>query len=275
MSRDRGPLYFCGIVAAAALLSGCVFGPGKAGFSLTNPGSWFSHREASSADRAEARADAAAEKVDAARDDLLRAAQREVHRGALAIAEETMLSRPVVITTDAVGNAAAALDQALGPIPAEQMMELRQRVAALLSEVEAVRTAAEQAQARDTAALLDAARQLAAAQARAAELQEALDLRQAELRKAFDRENALANKQRALQWAAGFGIGFSVLAGIAALYAKFTYGGGLKSIVGAIDSFRKTRGDSDPGVSALLTKLNDWMTDKEKALVKKVRGAAS
>jgi hypothetical protein len=263
------------LVALCAAMAGCVFGPGKAGSSILRPWTLFGHREASASDRAERRADEAAVRVDAAREDLLRAAQREVHRGAMTIEAETILSRPVVLTTEAVRNASAALDQALGPLPADQVRELRERVAALLSEVEAVRTAAEQAQARDTAALAETSRRLVAAEARALEMETVAANRAKDLREAFERENALANIVRGQRWAIGITGFVSLVAGAGWLYLRLTSGRALGTIIRGIDGWRAQHSASDPAVADLLTKLSAGMSRWEKKLIHKVRGSSA
>lgn len=261
------------VIGCLLALSGCM-GPGKSGAQPLKPWTWFSHQEASATDRAERKVDAAATAVDTAREDLLKAAQRETHRASLALAEAPE-SRPVSVASDATTNATAALDQALGPLSAEDSKALRDRVTALLSEVAAVRQAAEQAQERDTAALMDAGRKLEAAESKLAERERILREKQDELRSAFDRENALANKLRGQRWAL-VGIGLLGAVGYALmLYMRITRGGLLSTIVGRIDAFRKKRGDSDPAVADLLGELSSKMSAWEKKLVRKTKVTAA
>lgn len=260
------PIVLLALVCASA---GCM-GPGKSGAQVLKPWTWFSHQEASATDRAESRVDAAAMDMDTAREDLLRAAQREAHRADLAIAAAPE-SRPVEVARDAAGNATAALDQALGPLSTEEAKALRERVAALLSEVAAIRQSAEQAQARDTAALLDAGRALEAAETKLLQRDAELREKQAELRTAFDRENALANQMRGQRWAL---IGATLLAlalGAGWVYLKVTSGGLISTMVGRIDAFKQARGEKDPAVSELLTLLSGGMNRLEKKIVRKAR----
>lgn len=254
----------------ALALTGCM-GPGKSGAQLLKPWTWTSHKEASSADRAEEKVDAATVKMDDAREDLLKAAQRETHRASLALVEAPE-SRPVSVATDATSNATAALDQALGPLSVADTQALRARVTALLSEVETVRIAAEQAQARDTAALIDAGRKLEAAERKLVERAQALSDAQAELRTAFDRENALANKLRGQRW---FLIGTAIVGFVGyalVIYMRITSGSLLTKLVGGIQSWKKSPGVANsPEAQRLFADLEIKMDDWQKKLVRKIK----
>jgi hypothetical protein len=185
------------------LLTGCSSGPGKTWW---NPATWRSAKEATAHTAAQT-------ETARQRDALLKEAQKATHETgqALAAAPE---SRPVAVASESNQSATQLLDQALGSLPLDEQARLRERVAALLSENEAIRTAAERERttARATAAELSRLYETA----RAAEIKATADLAAA-----FARENALADKHRNAELQKWAGYGFSALMTALALYLKF------------------------------------------------------
>lgn len=192
------------LVAFAFLSQGCATSPQPAGMRVWNPLTWFSRVEANAADRAESKLGEARTAEGEARQDLLRIAQRNAHETALALLSAPA-SRPVEVATESAEATADNLDQALGSLPAETRTAIRAQVSALLSDNAALRAEGEtlRATARDIATtasreLTEAARRTTAAEAVSATAR-------ADLRSAYDRENALANElrnERFLRWAA-------------------------------------------------------------------------
>ncbi len=188
-------------------LSGCATG---GSVRLWSPGTWFSAREA-------AKVDTAAEKQDKAREAAIKAAQRATHETAEALAAAPE-SRPVAVATESNASALGLLDQAAGPMTAAELSAVRKQVAGLLSDNAALRAEAEKARAKLRTADEKLSERLAAADA-------GLTAAQANLREAFDRENALANQlrnQRALAWIVG---GVALIAAAGWCYLQVTVGG--------------------------------------------------
>lgn len=194
-------------IGLAAILTGCASSSGVRWYA---PATWFSAREATSADKASA-------KQDAARDAAVKAAQRLTHETADALASAPP-SRPVEVATEANAGAVALLDQAAGPLTAVELAAVRKQVAGLLSDNAALRAEAEAARAKSR-------ENVAALSERLAKADAAVAAAQRDLRAAFDRENALANElraQRALAWIAG---GMALLCALGWVYLRFAVGG--------------------------------------------------
>lgn len=189
------------------LCSGCASGTGAKWYA---PATWFSAREASAADRADAR-------QDAARTAAIKAAQRLTHETAEALAAAPA-SRPVEVASEANSGAVALLDQAAGPLTAAELGAISRQVAGLLSENAALRAQAETARTKSRESVATLSDRLARADA-------AVETAQRDLRTAFDRENALANQlraQRALLWIV---VSVSALLALGWFYVRFVYGG--------------------------------------------------
>jgi hypothetical protein len=161
--------------------------------------------------------DKAEAKQDVARDAAVKAAQKATHETAEALAVAPA-SRSVEVATEANAQALALLDQAAGPMTATELASIRKQIAGLLSDNAALRTAAEQARVKERAGDAVVADRLAKADAAVAKAGE-------DLRKAFDRENALANElrsQTALVWI----LAVLVLLAVAGwIYVKIAFGG--------------------------------------------------
>jgi hypothetical protein len=202
------------------------------------PATWFAHAPADTLDKAE-------KKEDAARHAAIKSAQRATHETAFALAAAPT-SRPVAAATDSNSQAVALLDQAAGPLEAGDLAKLRNTVAGLLSENADVRAAAEKQRNKDRESIVEVSGRLAKAEQRS-------DAAGAELRRAFDRENALANElrsQRALFWIA---CGVAALLAIGWLYVRFALGG----VPGAVGRGLASLRASNPAAADLVTAAFD------------------
>lgn len=192
---------------AVLVLSGCANGNGARWYA---PASWFSHAPADAVD-------ATAKKEDAARNAVIKAAQKSSHETSFALAAAPA-SRPVAVATDLNASTVALLDQAAGPLDAETVARLRSLVAGLVSDNAALRESAQAQQAKEQRTISDVSAALAKAETKS-------DAAEAKLRAAFDKENALANElrsQRALLWIAG-GVAFLLACGW--VYVRYALGG--------------------------------------------------
>ena len=233
--RTSSPLAL--LLLAALCLSGCATGTGARWYA---PTTWFAHRAADTADRAEAT-------QDQARAAAIKAAQRATHETAEALAVAPS-SRPVEVATESNAAAVALLDQAAGPLTARDLAAIRKQVAGLLSENATLRAEAERTR---TATRADAAKlsdRLAAADA-------AVLAAGAKLRDAFERENALANQlrgQTALVWILGI---VSVLGCAAYVYVRFALGGIPGAVGGAIRTLRVKNPEAADALTPILDSL--------------------
>lgn len=209
-------------VASIFLLSGCTTGGGQ-NVRWWSPGTWFSGSSAVAADKATT-------KEEAARHEVVKAAQRTAHQTQLALAEAPP-SRPVAAATDFNASTVALLDQAEGPLTAGESAKLRATVAGLLSENAEIRAKAE----RQVAAERET---IAGLSARLAKAEIASEAAGKALRAAFDRENALANElrnQRALFWIAA---GVALLCAVGWLYVNVALGGFRAAVKGGLGALR-------------------------------------
>jgi hypothetical protein len=152
----------------------------------------------------------------------------------------------VSVATDSNAQAVALLDQAAGPLQAGDLEKLRKIVSGLLSENADLRKAAEAERDRER-------RQAAAVSTSLATAEQKSEAAGAELRKAFDRENALANElrsQRALFWIA---CAVAVLLALGWLYVRFALGG----VPGAIGKGLSVLRAKDPAAADLATNIFD------------------
>jgi hypothetical protein len=211
------------ILALACLLflSGCSTGSGA---KFWAPATWFSHKPADRADKADAR-------VDANKEYAVKQAQRLIKEASVALASAPS-SRPVEVAVIATDGAVGLLDQVAGPLSLGELAAIRAQVAGLLSENAELRAEAEAN--RDDAAKASAKLSL--------QLEEAVRNSQTandKLRVAFDKENALANtlrSQRALIWIL---IGVAVIGFAGWAYMKFFLGGIPNALGMALSSAEK------------------------------------
>jgi len=235
-------------IAAAILfaLSGCATGTGAHWYA---PATWFSHAPAAAVDKAEG-------KVDTARENAVKAAQKAVHETGTALAAAPA-SRPVEVATESNATASALLDQAAGPLTAAELAAIRAQIAGLLSDNAALRAEAEKARSseRDTAAVLGD--KLAAAES-------ARTAAEKSLRTAFDRENALANElrtQQALFWIAAT---LALLGAVAYLYVRYALGGIPVALGSAMRIIRERHPDAAKLVEPI---LDSYLNRHEQATV--------
>lgn len=164
------------------------------GLVLWNPATWGSRAAPAAADRALDKRDAAAAAAHAAESEAVAGAQREAAKvgEALAVAPD---SKPVRLARRFNANSLALLAQ-VRPLTAEESMELRTLVADLLSDNESTARAAELRQLDDEARAAATGRELNEARAKLDQREAALNKANANLREAYDRENALAAQVR-------------------------------------------------------------------------------
>lgn len=223
------------------LLAGCVAAPGG-GVKWYNPTTWFS----GSAGRESAKIDAKIEKTsDAAIDE----AQRAAHATQAALSTAPQ-SRPVDVARASNDSVVSLLDQISGPLSAAESAQLKERVRLLVSDVAAERAKGETMQ-------QDAQKKIESVSRDLAELGEAKKKADADLAKAFERENSLANELRNEKWWSWFWritIGAVVLiVGAAYVYLRWTIGGMPTALSGALASLRS----SDPAIADKLTSALD------------------
>lgn len=202
------------LLAALALLSGCT----TAGKHWWSPGTWFSGRAAQVADRA-------ADALDHKKDEAVQAAHVEVAKTGEALTHAAD-SREIELARRFNGNAEALLTQGSGPLALAQQQELRKIVADLRSQNAQVRAAAEQSQQAGEQRLAKLSAELAAKQ-------HELTAAQADLRTAFDRENALADQlrnERMVKWSLA---GAALLCALGWAYVRYI-AGGLPNALGAM-----------------------------------------
>lgn len=230
------------------LMCGCTSNGGTRWYA---PATWFSHAPASAVDNAE-------RKEDAARDAVIKAAQKASHETAFALAAAPA-SRPVAVAKETNAEAVALLDQAGGPLDAATVARLRATVSGLLSENASLREAAEKQREAEQRGIAEVSAALAKAEKQS-------DEAQGKLRAAYDRENALANElrsQRALLWIAG---GIAALLAAGWVYAQFALGGIPMAAGKALRELRTTR----PDIAAVVTPLFDsYLNRHEQAQIAK------
>lgn len=229
------------ILLGVFLVAGCSSPSGGARWYA--PATWFSSREAATADRA-------VERRDEKREAVLKAAQVEVAKTmeALTVAPD---SREVELARRFNGNAENLLGQSIGSIKVADLVAIRKLVADLRSENAELRTAAETLQQREEARVGQLSEQLGEATRKLAESQK-------DLRAAFDRENALADQlrtQRAWLWIA---LGAAVLGMAGWLYLKVTLGG----LPGAAGQLMATLRTKHPETAGTVETLFDSLLDR-------------
>jgi hypothetical protein len=166
-----------------------------------NPLTWASRAAPAAADRAADARDDAQAKADAAQAKATHAAHVEIAKADVALAAAPA-SRPVEVARRTTANALGILDQ-IRPLTAEEAASVRQLVADLLSDkAETVAQAERQQRAAETE-LARAGRDLDAARQKLEAREAALVAANANLRAAYDRENALANQVRTFWFVLG------------------------------------------------------------------------
>lgn len=192
-------------------LAGCTSPVGSAGkVTVWNPATWFSGSEGRQAGRAD-------ERQEKARAEVIDAAQRTAHETVEALAAAPA-SRPVEIARESAGVTVTLLDQAAGPLTAEESARIREQVRALLSDNEALRRQGEKLRAENRETVATLSDKLAKAEA-------GREAATKDLQAAFARENELANKlrnQRFILWAT---IIIGAIGYLGVLYLRFAYGG--------------------------------------------------
>jgi hypothetical protein len=204
-------------------LTGCA--NSGSGVKWYAPATWFSHAPADKVDKT-----AALE--DKARSAVIKRAQVSAHETSLALAAAPD-SRPVEVARETSGETVVLLDQAAGSLDAATAQKLRTTIAGLLSERAEIRAEAEKARKKEQEVVASVSAKLAEATSRSQKAE-------ADLRAAFERENALANElraQRALFWIA---CGVAILLSAGWLYVKMTLGG-VPSAIGAAMSELKMK----------------------------------
>lgn len=202
------------VLLSVLLFSGCASG-GKKWWS---PGTWWSDSEARASDRAIV-------SVVEAKTDAVKAAHREVAKTGevltfAAPSRETDLARRFN------DNASSLLTQAAGPLTLEESSGDKALVAALRSENQDTRKAAEARQKSLESDLADLSEEVAKAERKLFDAQ-------GDLRQAFARENELANtlrNERMIKWSLAAA---AVLAAAGWAYVRYV-AGGLPSALGRV-----------------------------------------
>jgi hypothetical protein len=215
--KRRAPAIIC-----LALLAGCA-SPLNPQWSLVAPGTWFSSREAHAADRAHAAESKAEAKVDDKESKLVHAATVEVFKASVA-AQSLPAGLAKDTTTRFIAGGLGLLQQ-VSPLSAGESSDGTKIAQGLLSEQVEKRLEAEKRQVATEAANLKLSEDLTKLQAELDKAKQAADSKDAALRKAFDRENALADELRIKQAWAWIASGIAILGVLAALYVKYALGG--------------------------------------------------
>ncbi len=241
------------LICSCLLLAGCVGAPGT-GMKWYNPTTWFS----GSAGRESAKIDA---KIEKSSDKAIDEAQKAAHATQVALSGAPQ-SRPVDVARASNDNVVALLDQVGGPLSAADAAQLKERVRLLVSDVATER-------ARGEAMQQDAQRKIESVSRDLAELGEAKKKADADLAKAFERENSLANELRNEKWWSWFWritIGAVVLiVGVAYVYLRWTIGGMPTALSGALASLRA----SDPAIAEKLTgALDVHLSPAEQSMIR-------
>lgn len=196
------------------LVSGCA----SSGKKWWSPGTWFSDSEAKASDRAIV-------SVAEAKTDVVKAAHREVTKTGEAL-DFAPASRETDLARRFNANASSLLTQAAGPLTLEESSSDRALVAALRSENQDTRRAAESKQ-------KSLERDLAELSEEVAKAERELSKAQVDLRQAFARENELANtlrNERMIKWSLAAA---TVLAAAGWAYVRYV-AGGLPSVLGRV-----------------------------------------
>jgi hypothetical protein len=213
-------------IVLAVTLTGCV--SPKKGATWYNPGTWFKHSEATATDKARAATAAASTHERTASELLIKDAQKDIAATGEAIAAAPS-SPPTALAKTLNARAGDSITAAIGGLAPDALASIRRMVADALSDDAKRRLGGEKALAARDAENSALAQQLSETRAALSEAEGKLRAKEADLRQAFDRENALANayrNERFLRWAAI--IGGSLLTLICAagwVYVRFALGG--------------------------------------------------
>lgn len=231
-------------------LAGCS--SPRSGSTWWNPSTWFSGREGVAVEQAQVNLEARKEAVVDARNDVLIAAQIEVHKTGAALDLAPTDDPAVRVAARTNTNATDLLDKALGAPEAGDLAALRQMVTDLVAQVPAA--LAEQVAAEERAR--GASTALAQSREDLAKAQHALGAAQDRLANAFARENALANQlrnERLLKYA---GAGASILLALAAWYFRSGKVALVKGVGTALADLRSDTAVSAAAVNALDVNLS-------------------
>lgn len=224
-----GLLISLGCVAVLSL-SGCVGAPGGVWW---NPTTWASRAAPAAADRAAAKVDSARSAEGQAADAAVQAAHIEFVKTDLALAAAPD-SRPVSLARRTTTNGLGLLDQ-VRPLTAAQSAEARQLVADLLSDNTQTVAAAAAKQRTAEEKLVALGRDLEEARAKLEKREADLAKANGQLREAYDRENALANKVRNFWFVVGGLALLWVLGNVLSVAARFHPGlSGMSRLVNGV-----------------------------------------
>jgi hypothetical protein len=238
------------VLISCLLLVGCA-GPNSHWY---NPLSWGSHREAGAVDSAVKKEEKAAQVVDRKEDAAVHAATVEMFKASVS-AQSLPKSRPSEITTRFISNGLSLLQQ-VSPLTATENMDAISVVQGLLSEEAVKREAAEKKQAEAESNLVRVSNELTASKAALSAAHADLSAKEAALRQAFDRENALANKYRNLTFGFYAAIAIVVILAAIALYLRI----GLGSVGAALHVLPALIGvDNAAKVVSNLDGATDWL----------------
>jgi len=270
------------LLASCMSLAGC--GTSAPGATWWNPATWWSASEAHAADRAVEAVAEQQDETDEARDALLRSGQREAHKSSEALAAAIIALPPVtqpdpLATSRAAldlsrrfsGNAIRSLDQALGALPASDAAMDSRLVLDMGSLDPARRAEAARLQAAAEEALAAKGRAWAAAEDALAAAREALEAKTADLRAAFERENALANTLRNQRMALYGLAGLSVILAAAWAYLRIASGGVIKAIGTTLADLK---GSDASTYRAAVAALDANLDRSEQAAIRRAKVAA-
>jgi hypothetical protein len=227
------------VLTCSLLLAGCIAPAGSAGkVTLWNPATWFSGSAGRDAGRADAKQEAAERAV-------IKAAQKTAHETAVALASAPQ-SRPVEVARESAGVTVGLLDQAAGPLTAEETARVRDQIGKLLSETASLRAEGERLRAENRETVATLSDKLAKAEA-------GKEAATRDLQAAFVRENELANSlrnQRFILWAVAI---LAVLGYAGLWYLRIVYGGMPNAIGRGLAELRAR----NPGAAEAATAIFD------------------
>lgn len=228
-------------VLCCLLLTGCSsIGAGQ-GVKWYNPGTWFSGAEG----RAAAHLN---EKVDSAQHKALGMAQKAAHETSEALAAAPD-SRAVSVAKDSNAQAVSLLDQINGPLTAGEAAQLKEKVRLLVSELAEER-------AKGEAMKADSIKAIEKVSARLDELADMKRKADADLAKAFERENSLANElrnERWWKWFIGLSLAAATILGFAGwVYVRLTLGGLPTALGSSLNALRSSRPELADEITSVL-----------------------
>lgn len=235
-------------------MPGCQSAGGGKGVTWYNPTTWFSGKAGRDSAAIEA-------KTDKAEDKALREAQKAVKATgeALAVAPDSL---PVATAKQSNADAQSLLDQLAGPMTAEDAARVREQVRLLTSSLEEERRLGAEMRRESTERVAKISTELA----KLAEMKRQND---ADLAKAFERENSLANELRNERWWSWFWritLGALVIIGLVAfVYVRLTLGGLPTALGKSLNTARAT----NPELAKFMTEhLDDNLSLPEQKLIR-------